>query len=361
MVLTDIRLQNYRLYKDSSFELDGGITIVVGPNAAGKSSLIEALLLVANGTSYRGKIGTINYESDWARIDVHTDRNTSRTVKLVCGPDKEKPGFEFIIDTKPYKRLPYAQKQPAVLFEPNNLSLLHNEPQPRREYLDNLASGIDSGYATTLSKYRRTLAQRNTLLKNPNPTKDQLFVWDVRLCELAGEIVRQRLQLTMLINEKLSAVYSKIATKTTELNVSYESPIDTGNYSANLLKKLESELQADLARGFSGSGPHREDFSVTLGKKPVSIAASRGETRTLLLSLKVIELELLEEKSKVRPLLLLDDVFSELDGTRRKALTKFLRKYQTIITTTDADVILKNFSQNCQIIPLNGGANSNNN
>lgn len=352
MVFTDIHLQNYRSYIDSSFELDGGVTIVVGPNAAGKSNLIEAILLAANNLAYRGKKNIINHSSAWARIDIHTDKNESRALKIKAEERKENPVTEFIIGGKSYKKLPPSQKQPAVLFEPNNLSLMHGEPQARREYLDSLSTAINEHYGNTLLRYKRTLAQRNSLLKKPRLDESQLFVWNVRLSELAESIVKQRLKTLETINTKLSHTYSKISGKDSTLDAAYKSPLGTNNYSANLLKSLEAGLELDRLRGFTGNGPHREDFVITLDKNPISTMASRGETRTLLLALKTIELEALEEKTSITPLLLLDDVFSELDGARRKALTKFLKKYQTIITTTDADVILKNFSQNCQIIPL---------
>lgn len=352
MVFTDIRLQNYRSYKDSSFELDGGVTIVVGPNAAGKSNLIEAVLLVANNNAYRGKNNIVNHASDWSRVDIHTDKNESRTLKIKTEKGKEKPNTEFVIGGKVYRRLPEALKQPAVLFEPNNLFLMHGEPQARREYMDMMCSAMNDEYGIVLARYKRTLAQRNALLKKPRLDESQLFVWNVRLSELADIIVKQRVKTLEMINTKLSQTYSTISGKKTTLNIVYKSPLRANNYSANLLKNLEASLELDRIRGFTGSGPHREDFAITLNGNPISTTASRGETRTLLLALKTIELEVLEEKTSVRPLLLLDDVFSELDGARRKALTKFLKRYQTIITTTDADVILKNFSQNCQIIPL---------
>lgn len=352
MVFTDIRLQNYRSYKDASFELDGSVTIIVGPNAAGKSNLIEAMLMVANSLAYRGKGGIINHDSNWARIDVHTDRNETRTLKIKKEEDKEKPNTEFVLSGKNYTRLTATHKHPAVLFEPNNLFLLHGEPQARREYLDNLCSATDDSYENTLNKYKRTLAQRNALLKRPNTDESQMFVWNIRLAEFAEMVVKQRLKTLDSINARLSDVYSKISGKKNVLKADYKSPLNTENYSASLLKKLEADNEIDRLRGYTGSGPHREDFVITLNGNPISTTASRGETRTLLLALKTIELEVLEEKTKKKPLLLLDDVFSELDGARRKALTKFLNKYQTIITTTDADVVLKNFSQNCQIIPL---------
>lgn len=352
MVLTDVRLQNYRSYKDVSFDLSEGVVIIVGPNAAGKTNLLEAVLMVASGQAYRGKNDLVRHKESWARIDVHTSQNLTRTTKLRLDEVTGKTNFEFVVNEKSYKRLPYSQKEPAVLFEPNNLLLLHGERQARREYLDNLSSNLTPGFDSALSRYKRILAQRNSLLKNPKLDSEQLFVWNIRLTETAEVIVRQRLKTLQQIEQKLSETYSKISGAKSGLKLSYKSTLNTVNYSASLLKKLENEIDLDRARGFTGAGPHREDFVAILNNEPVETTASRGETRTLLLALKVIELELLEEASQTRPLLLLDDVFSELDGARRKALTKFLKKYQTLITTTDADIILKNFSQNCQIIPL---------
>lgn len=352
MVLTDVRLQNYRSYKDVSFDLSEGVVIIVGPNAAGKTNLLEAVLMVTSGQAYRGKNDLIRHEESWARVDVHTSKNLTRTTKLRLDESTGKTNFEFVINEKSYKRLPYSQKEPAVLFEPNNLLLLHGERQARREYLDNLSSNLISGFDSALSRYKRILAQRNSLLKSPRLDHEQLFVWNIRLTETAELIVKQRLKILRQIEQKLGETYSKISGAKSELKLSYKSILNTDSYSASLLKKLENEIELDRARGFTGSGPHREDFVAILNNEPVETTASRGETRTLLLALKIIELELLEEASQTRPILLLDDVFSELDGARRKALTKFLKKYQTLITTTDADIILKNFSQNCQIIPL---------
>ncbi|HEX5797559.1 MAG TPA: DNA replication and repair protein RecF [Candidatus Saccharimonadales bacterium] len=351
MVFTDIRLQNYRSYKDASFELGGGVSIVVGPNGAGKSNMVEAMLLVANGRLYRGRENIVNHKSTWARIDVHTGQDTTRTVKIRSREGKT-PEVQFDINKRTYKRLPNPQKQPAVLFEPNNLGLMHGEPQARREYLDSLSAELNDGYRTIILSYRRALAQRNALLKTPQINSGQLFVWNVRLSELAEAVVKRRLDVLEQIGSKLPQTYSGISGKKTKLDLRYETKFRRENYSADLMKALENDIEKDSARGFTGSGPHREDFSAYVNGQPVATTASRGETRSLLLALKVIELGMLEDKTGSRPLLLLDDVFSELDNTRRKALTGFLSNYQTVITTTDADIVLKNFSQNCQIIPI---------
>ncbi len=165
MIFTDIRLQNYRSYIDSSFELGAGVNIVVGANAAGKTNLLEALMVNSVGKSYRSRDSNLTHrDSTWARIDVHTSDNTQRTTKLQIDPaGRLQKTFE--IDNKIYKRFPPTQKQPIVLFEPNDLRLIENEPSLRRNYFDDLLEQYVTSYEQHRSHYKRVLAQRNALLK----------------------------------------------------------------------------------------------------------------------------------------------------------------------------------------------------
>lgn len=352
MIFTDIRVQHYRSYGDASFDLGEGVNIVVGPNAAGKTNLLEALMLSAGSPSYRSKDeALIGHGKKWARIDTHTDTNQTRTVKLQTVVN-EKTQKTYQIDDKTYKRLPMTQKHPVVLFEPNDLFLLLAEPNKRREYVDRVIAKYEGGYEGLLKKYRRIVAQRNALLKKGEPIKEQIFVWDLKLCEAASQIVAKRINFIDNLNQKIAYTYNKIAGQKRDTRLEYHTATSTKNYETSLLKQLEKTREIDFARGFTGSGPHRDDVLVYFGENLAANQASRGEVRTILLALKVIELELLEKYTSKRPLLLLDDVFSELDGARRRALTEHLSRYQTLITTTDADVVVKSFTQQTKIIPL---------
>lgn len=349
MIFTDIRLQNFRSYSDASFDFSPNVNIVVGPNAAGKTNLIEALLICATFKTYKDD-GFIKNNEPWARLDTHTNKNQLRTVKYQINNEKLDKTFE--IEGKKYKRLPDDKKQPTVLFEPNDLSLLHGDPSGRRKFLDDLSAQIVLGYKTALNRYKRVLLQRNSLLKSLQRPNDQLFVWDVKLVELASELVRARNHVIKKIDEVLSEKYSKIADKKSKVNIYYESKINSADYSGVMMKSLEKNAEMDVLRGFTSVGPHRDDLGFLFDKKVRTSEASRGESRSLVLALKLIELDLLEQKNGDKPLLLLDDVFSELDGKRRKALTVYLKGHQTVITTTDADIVLKNFSKNTQIIAI---------
>lgn len=351
MLFTDLRLQNFRSYTDSSFELGPGVNIVVGPNAIGKTNLLEALMLSAGSKSYRAKDDALlNTAAEWARIDTHTDANQTRTIKIKRDLNSTFKSFE--IDQKQYKRFPQTEKIPVVLFEPNDLFLLSGDPSARRLYFDDIIAKYSPGYENLLKKYKRVVAQRNSLLKQGHSGTSQIFAWNLRLCELASEIVKKRIELVELINKNLAKTYNKIATGKLKVCITYTTKIQIENYSTDLMNKLESTIDLDLARGFTGNGPHRDDLVVYFGDSVAAQRASRGEIRTLLLSLKILELKLLEDQTSKRPLLLLDDVFSELDGARRRALTEYLQGYQTIITTTDADVVVQHFTENTTVIPI---------
>jgi DNA replication and repair protein RecF len=351
-MIYDIRLQHFLSYEDESFEFAPGVNIIVGPNASGKTNLLEAVLVACVGRSYRAKDSDlVEHDQPWARIDAQTDTGP-RIVKLETPEGILRLKKSVTVDGKPYLRLPLHKTQPVVLFEPNHLQLLHGSPELRREFLDNLLEQTIGGFGVLRRQYKRVLAQRNALLKQDHHVADQqLFAWNIRLSELGGQIAARRMDLINKINQRLRDLYQDLSTSKSQVLVSYVTSCEGANYSSQLLHKLEAGTSLDYQRGFTAYGPHRDDLDIKLNGYPASEAASRGEIRTLLLGLKIIEMQLVEEAHGQRPLLLLDDVFSELDGSRRKALTDYLSDHQTFITTTDADVVVQHFIDNCRIIP----------
>lgn len=345
-MITSIRLQNFRSYSDESYEFDPGVNIVVGPNASGKTNLLEGVLVLSQGKSYRAKEAElIRFNQPWARLDGFFGSH-SRTLKL-------EPEKTFLLDDKPYKRLSFERTVPVVLFEPNHLQLATRGPEHRRDYFDDLLERSQPSYKTLLASYKRTLAQRNTLLKqSPSQAKNQLFAWNVRLSELGGKVAVSRQQLIDDINKKISKTYSQIARHKSKIALEYGAQFPADNYSSRMLDKLEKNIGLDFERGFTAYGPHREDIVFYLNKQLAGQTASRGEARSLLLSLKIYELELIESSRGRTPIFLLDDVFSELDGARRMALVDYLKNYQTIITTTDADAVVQHFAEGPHLIAI---------
>lgn len=350
-MITNIRLQQFRSYQDASFEFESGVNVIVGPNTSGKTNLLEGVLMVTSGKSYRATdVELITYGKEWASISADL-RTEHRVTKIETTPLGIKKHFE--IDKNPFKRLSLQKTVPSVLFEPNHLLMLTGSPERRREFLDGLIEQTTIGYGAVLRHYKRTLAQRNRLLKNnQQQAQEQLFAWNIRLSELGAQIVAARRTMVTAINQELSTVYSELAGRKTVLTIAYSNPTSAENYASYMIKKLEKDQPLDLLRGFTGVGPHREDVLFELSANPLAHTASRGEVRTALLALKVIELKLIESKREQKPILLLDDVFSELDGLRRKSLTEFMKDYQTFITTTDADMIIDHLPATAYAIAL---------
>lgn len=350
-MISSIRLQNFRSYRDASFEFDPGVNIVVGPNASGKTNLLEAVLVLGRGGSYRVRdVDLVKFGKPWARLDGYFGKH-SRTLKVEL-PDS-KTVKTYLLDEKPYRRLNLERTIPMVLFEPNHLQLITRGPERRRDFFDELLERSRPGYRTLAAQYRRALAQRNTLLKrSPSFAQKQLFVWNVRLSELGSQIASARSGLIKDINRTLGRTYSQIAGRKTNVKLEYDCQFPIDSYASRLLAKLDNHAVVDFERGFTAHGPHREDISLYLNKQPMAQAASRGETRSLLLALKIYELKLIEKTRGERPVFLLDDVFSELDGARRHALVEYLKDYQSVITTTDADAVIEHFTEGHNLIPL---------
>lgn len=349
-MITDIRLQHFRSYQDSSFEIDPGVNIIVGPNASGKTNLLESVLVSCLGSSYRVKdADLIEFEQPWARIDVGSP-DGQRTVKLVGSPAGTVKK-EYVIADQKLARLSLQKQIPVVLFEPNHLQLLSSSPDLRRDYLDGILEQYVPGYATVRRQYKRALSQRNRLLKlGQEQAGSQLFAWNIRLSQLGGELARNRIELVTRISGEIESLYQDLSSSESRVSVSYVSGCQTDQYSSDMLHKLEQSTAKDFERGFTAYGPHRDDMQITLKDKMLQEAASRGEARTMLLGLKIIEMRIIEETRAKKPILLLDDVFSELDGARRRSLTEVLKDHQTFITTTDADVVVEYFLDKSHVI-----------
>lgn len=353
-MFSSLQLQNFRGYENSQFEFEEGVNIIVGPNASGKTSILEALLVLTGGSSYKGQdTDLIRFGAEWARADARLDDGDTRTVKLVLAPDgKAQKSYE--VNEVKKTRFTSALMLPRVFFEPQHMNLLVGEPSGRRQFLDDILTSTNQQFLHASKNYKRALLQRNTLLKKhgsgANPS--DLFVWDLRLSELGGAIFAARTQLIDRMASGIEAEYERLSGKKEAVTLRYESSVTGADYTNAFLKKLTENHHKDMLRGYTGCGPHRDDFILEIRGHDARASASRGETRSLLLALKVLELQELERVTEHPPILLLDDVFSELDGRRRLALADTLKDHQAFITTTDADLVIEHFTASAKIIPL---------
>lgn len=348
-----LTLHNFRSYRDYSVEFAPGVNIIVGPNGSGKTNLLEALYVLSHGSSFRANDrDMVAHGEQWFRLEgAYDDTQRVLTCQVQAVGHIEK---QFSLDAVKKARLTHAQRVPVVLFEPDHLRLLRESPSHRREYIDTLLVKISPDFTWVKHQFERVLLQRNNILKRrlpPAARDDQLFVWDIKLAEFGEQIVARRRELLAEFAARMSDMYSTIARHNHTVRLTYESSVPDGSdYRTGLLKQLQQHAQRDSERGFTTVGPHRDDLLVELDGSPAAVAASRGEVRSLLLALKMIELGILHKKYDVPPLLLLDDVFSELDAARRQALAALAKDYQTLITTTDADAIIEHFLDRYKII-----------
>jgi len=349
---SSLSLTQFRSYHDAYFELSPNVTIVVGPNGSGKTNLLEAVYVLSQGSSFRvADKDLIAAHETWFRIEGQFgDQRRILTYDM-----ERQPAKQFSLDGVKKQRLTYPQRVPLVLFEPDELRLLQGSPQRRRDYIDGCLSRLWPDAGTIRGRFERTLLQRNNIIKHAHTRplsslEDELFVWDIKLAEYAAALVNLRLQLVKLWNNHVSDTYSRLAGRQSHVIITYRSDVDTSVYKTSFLQRLHHNRQQDVARGFTTVGPHRDDISIELDGQEAALSASRGEVRSLVLSLKLTELALLEAQHDRPPLLLLDDVFSELDTSRRLALANLAMTRQTIITTTDIDSIAVHFPDSYGII-----------
>ena len=329
--IKNLHVRHLRSHDTFMIEFSPEVTIITGANGSGKTSLLEAIYVSLQGTSFKGGDNDLlKKESPWWRIDVSFDDTDNRVVKF--DPEKVTGRKQFIIDNKTTARIPAKLKYPVVLFEPEDLRLLHGSPARRRQFIDRFISQLNPLYGPTLRKYERSLKQRNNLLKNTVVSDDELFAWNISLAEHGSFIIEQRIAFIEQINQNLGRLYQEIAGTHDDVSIHYSHTF-VGDIKQKLLNELQAHLQRDRYLGSTSVGPHRHDVIFQINNSPALSVASRGEARTIVLALKFLEVDIIEQLIDKQPIILLDDVFSELDASRQKLLTSQLKGHQIIITS----------------------------
>ena len=330
MRITRLTVQNIRVHDTKTLDFVTNPTLITGANGSGKTSLIEAIYIALRGKSFRGSdLAVCRYGTDFYRIVLETDIFTYRVQYGMVGTRKTR---QFIIDDKKYARLPYKLKYPIVLFEPEDLRIINGSPQRRRQLVDTLIQQYDPHYGSQLSRYERALQQRNKLLKDSSVTRDVLFPWNVLLSDYGAAIIAKRQAVAAIFHERITALYRQIAHNNDSVSIAY-SHNDTAT-SQQLLRQYEEKFDYDRVAGSTSVGPHRHDIPIIFNRVPAAQAASRGECRTIVLAMKFIEAEYIEQQSGMPPIILLDDVFGELDEQRQHALLAEFKANQVVMTST---------------------------
>lgn len=339
MKLKWLKLEAFRNYDDLELQLDAPVTALVGLNAQGKTNLLESIAFLTLGKSFRASkaLETLKWDRPHGRIRACVERkgkDTQLEVFLQRSPEvkKVKKQSKWVAPKN------FLGSLRAVLFTPDHLDLVTGSPQARRQYIDRLLIQVDKDYIGELSNYQRILNHRNALLKRVQFGRAQeweLDLWDARLGEEALKIWSKREVFLDFLKRDLEEKYVSIAGEGKKLTL--QSRLNKDRFEERLIAHRSSDIQS----GSTSIGPHRDDFTLFLEDKELSESGSRGEQRSAVLVLKIAELNYVEEKTGEKPLLLLDDVFSELDEKRQEKLGELLENYQCILTTTSLDHVKK--------------------
>jgi len=371
--LDTLRLTDLRSYSTLEAAFGPGPHLVWGPNAAGKTSLLEAMVVLARGSSHRTMTDAelIRWGSDVTRIEGHLGADALDVALVRPGSEAAASGARKRIRVNGVARraVALAEKLRVVLFAPEDMLLVAGSPSLRRATLDQLASTLLPGYATDLATYGRALQQRNGLLRairDETAGREELRYWDRPFLDAGGAVVAARHELLRRLAAPLAEAHREIAPEegaSGELGLSYVTNAPAGpDETARdaLARRLEETAEKELWNGTTLIGPHRDDAAFVLAGRDLSAFASRGQQRTAILALKLAELDLVSAHDARPPLLLLDDVFSELDPARRAHLVRRIAELpQAFVTTTtldDLDPALRAIATPWEVRPGESGA-----
>ena len=342
MNIKSIELQNFRNYEDLNISFDEGTNIFYGDNAQGKTNILEAAYLSGTTKSHKcskdkemirfgeqeSHIRTVVVKKDKEyQIDMHLKNNRSKGIAINKVPIKKASELFGILN--------------MVFFSPEDLNIIKNGPAERRRFLDSELCQLDKIYLSDLTTYNKILNQRNKLLKDmvyrPD-LKDTLPVWDMQLVETGRKIIRRRKQFVDELNEIVHDIHYRISGEKEDLILQYEPSIEDIFFEDELSRVKER----DMRQCMTSVGPHRDDLLFSIGEVDIRKFGSQGQQRTSALSLKLSEIELVKRFIHDTPVLLLDDVLSELDSNRQNYLLNSIHDTQTLITCTGLDEFVKN-------------------
>ena len=341
MIIKSIELNNFRNYEVANIEFDKNINILYGDNAQGKTNLLEACYYSAISKSFKSTKDKeiIRFGQDYLSIKTIIDKN-DREYAIDISINNNKKTIK-VDNVKINKTSDLLGLLNVILFSPEDLNIIKNGPSERRRFFDNEISQIDRIYLSDLINYNKVLNNRNKLLRDiafDNSIKDTLDVWDMQLVEYGKKIIKRRREFIDELKYYVKDKHFKISGGKEELIINYEPSIDDMFFEDELINNREK----DLKYAQTSVGPHRDDISFKIDGIDIRKFGSQGQKRCSALSLKLSEIDIVSNIIKDKPVLLLDDVLSELDSNRQKFLLESISDIQTIITCTGLDDFVNN-------------------
>lgn len=361
MIIKSLTLNNFRNYNHFFIDFNQDINILIGSNGQGKTNLIESIYLLSVGKSFKTHINKqmIMFNSEFAKVKGEIiSNNKKRYLEIILGSDFKRAKID---DQDIYKISEYVGLLNVVVFTPDDLYLIKGSPSNRRRFIDLEISKISPIYVFNLSKYNGLLRERNKYLKILNQKNkdcdEYLEVLDEQLAKLQVELIKKRLDFIRKLDEKVNLIYKMIAKKDSEkIKLQYSCFIKKDLTYENILNLYIKNHQRDISHMQSHIGIHKDDLKIYMNENPADFFASQGQQRTIVLSLKIALIDLIKEEIGEYPVLLLDDVLSELDQTRKNMLLDVLnQKIQTFITTTSIDGINHQFVEKAKKIYIESG------
>ena len=344
MHVENIRLINFRNYYSLNIDLNKKTNIFIGKNAQGKTNLLEAIYICATGRSFRTNRDKeiINFNKNEAYVGAQMNIGRfDKFIEIKMERDKTKRIRVNKTELKNYKEL-YSGLN-VVVFSPEDLKLVKEGPGERRNFLDMEISQIKPVYSYNINRYNKILFQRNNLLRSnkfQKNIKSLLEIFDIQLAKIGTDIIIERNKYIDELSKISNITHNKITLSNENLELKYISNIEILDnkleMEKNYIDKLNKNIDKDIDSTSTGLGPHRDDILMTINNKDLKTYGSQGQQRTVVLSIKLSEVELIKKERGIYPVLLLDDVFSELDEERRKYLIHSFKDMQTLITVTDA-------------------------
>ncbi len=359
MKILSVELKNYRNYKNIKINFNDGLNVLVGKNAQGKTNLLESVFLCAIGKSPRVNKDKdlINWNEEHSKITLSLEKQSGKkTIEIFLFKNQNKA-----IKINGVQILRYSEllgEFNAIYFSPDDLKLVKESPDERRRFMDIDLSQFNKNYFYALSKYNKVLAQRNKLLKtskNFESLKETVSVWNESLAKYGSYVILKRLELINKLNNYANITEQELTNNEENIKLSYTGLSGTEEeIKQNIVLNLEKSLEKDYSLGYTTFGPHRDDFKIEVNNIDIRHFGSQGQQRTATLSLKLAELEVFKEYFNEYPILLLDDVLSELDNKRKNMLLNKTLNFQTILTCTEFD-----YDVNCTKFVINNGEISN--
>ena len=361
MILTKISLVNFRNYKKCNVKLNNQVNIFLGNNAQGKSNILESIYVLALTKSYRTNYDDVlkRKGSDSYKItgDIKVGKYFKNLSILASNNDKK----VFINDTNIKKISDYISNFNVILFSPEDVETIKGTPSLRRDLLNIEISQLNQQYIKNYNEYNKLLKMRNDYLKliYTNGISDYRYleVLTDNLIDRAVYIYEERINFINRINNNISTIYKDL-TKSDSLKIIYETNIDVekGDFKSQLKDKYMNNQNKEITSGMTLYGPHRDDFSFVINDNDAKTFGSQGQQKIAMIAFKLSEIPIFEEKTGTKPVLLLDDIFSELDKNKKNHLIEFINKnIQVIITANDMVGISKKLLNNAKIFRIENG------